>query len=147
MSREPAGGERAAPERGEDGAGILAEVTRGGLVESVHPGAVAIFDAKGHVIAWSGDVDRVIFFRSAATPFQSVPLVASGAADEFGLSDEELALACSSHDATPAHQRGGTRMLEKIGLDEDALRCGIAPPADPQEAARITLGVKAPSQV
>jgi L-asparaginase II len=38
-------------------------------------------------------------------------------------------------------------MLAKIGLDEDALRCGVAPPPDPQEAARITLGLKAPSQL
>jgi L-asparaginase II len=36
-------------------------------------------------------------------------------------------------------------MLAKIGLDEDALRCGVAPPPDPHEAARITLGLKAQS--
>jgi L-asparaginase II len=38
-------------------------------------------------------------------------------------------------------------MLAKIDLDEDALHCGVAPPPDPQEAARITLGLKAQSQL
>jgi L-asparaginase II len=36
-------------------------------------------------------------------------------------------------------------ILAKIGLDEDALRCGVASPPDPHEAARITLGLKAQS--
>jgi L-asparaginase II len=123
----------------------LAEVTRGEIVESTHPGVIVVADVSGRIVASMGDVDRVAYFRSAAKPFQSVPLIESGAADAFGFTKADLALACSSHDATPAHQRGVARMLTKIGLDEDALLCGIAPPPDPQEAARITLGLKAPS--
>jgi L-asparaginase II len=125
----------------------LAEVTRGELVESRHDGAVVVTDPDGKIIASAGDVDEVIFFRSAAKPFQAVPLITSGAAEAYGFGSEEVALACASHDATPAHQRVAARMLAKIGLDEDALRCGIAPPADKQEAARVTLGLKEPSQL
>lgn len=125
----------------------LAEVTRGELVESTHPGVVVVADVTGRLLATHGDADHVVYFRSAAKPFQAVPLVESGAADAFGFGPEDLALACASHDATPAHQRGVARMLAKIGLDEDALRCGVSPPPDPQEAARITLGLKAPSQL
>jgi L-asparaginase II len=126
---------------------ILAEVARGEIVESVHTGVVVALDAAGKMIASIGDVDRVAYFRSAAKPFQAVPLVESGAADVFGFNTAELALACASHDATPAHQRAVARMLAKIGLDEDALQCGVAPPANPEEAARITLGLKSPSQL
>jgi L-asparaginase II len=125
----------------------LAKVTRGDLVESVHPGIVVIADVTGQLLACHGDPEHVVYFRSAAKPFQAVPLVESGAADAFGFGPEELALACASHDATPAHQRAVARMLAKLDLDEDALRCGVAPPPDPQEAARITLGLKAPSQI
>ena len=125
----------------------LAEVTRGELVESTHPGIVVVADVTGQLLATHGDADHIAYFRSAAKPFQAVPLVESGAADAFAFGPEDLALACASHDATPAHQRGVARMLAKIGLDEDALRCGVAPPPDPQEAARITLGLKAPSQI
>src|SRR5687768_16261726 len=115
----------------------LAEVTRGELVESTHTGVVAVVDVSGRIVASAGDTDRVLFFRSSAKPFQAVPLVESGAADAYGFTTGELALACASHDATPAHQRGVAQMLAKIGLDEDALRCGVVPPADEQEAARI----------
>jgi L-asparaginase II len=125
----------------------LAEVTRGELVESTHTGVVAVVDVSGRIVASAGDTDRVLFFRSSAKPFQAVPLVESGAADAYGFTTGELALACASHDATPAHQRGVARMLAKIGLDEDALRCGVVPPADEQEAARIALGIKANSQL
>ena len=125
----------------------LAKITRGELVESTHPGLVVVADVTGRLLACHGDSEHAAYFRSAAKPFQAVPLVESGAADVFGFGPEELALACASHDATPAHQRGVARMLDKIGLDEDALRCGVAPPPDPQEAARITLGLKAQSQL
>jgi L-asparaginase II len=125
----------------------LAEVTRGEVVESTHPGIVVIADVTGRLLATHGDADHVAYFRSAAKPFQAVPLVESGAADAFEFGPEDLALACASHDATPAHQRGVARMLAKFGLDEDALRCGVSPPPDPQEAARITLGLKAQSQL
>jgi L-asparaginase II len=126
---------------------MLAEVTRGEVVESAHPGIVVVADVTERVLATHGDADHVAYFRSAAKPFQAVPLVESGAADAFEFGPEDLALACASHDATPAHQRGVARMLAKIGLDEDALRCGVSPPPDPQEAARITLGLKAQSQL
>lgn len=126
---------------------ILAKVTRGELVESTHAGIVVVADVTGRLLVCHGNPEHVVYLRSAAKPFQAVPLVACGAADAFGFGPEDLALACASHDATPAHQRGVARMLAKIGLDEDALRCGVAPPPDPQEAARITLGLKAPSQL
>ena len=96
----------------------LAEVTRGDLVESTHRGVVVVVDVDGRVLASVGDSERPAYFRSAAKPFQAIPLVESGAADAFGFTEEELALACASHDATPAHQRGVARMLAKIGLDE-----------------------------
>jgi L-asparaginase II len=125
----------------------LAEVTRGGLVESTHTGSVAVCEVAGRLVAHAGDVENVVYFRSSAKPFQAVPLGESGAADAYGFATEELALACASHDATPRHQRVVARMLAKIGLDEDALGCGISPPADAQEQARIALGLKAPSQI
>jgi L-asparaginase II len=50
--------------------------------------------------------------------------VESGAAERYGLSEEELALACASHSGEPAHVEGVTRMLAKTGLDPAALACG-----------------------
>ena len=55
---------------------------------------------------------------------QALPLVESGAADQLGLSDEELALACASHGGEEPHVRTAASMLAKAGLDLEALECG-----------------------
>jgi L-asparaginase II len=128
-------------------AAVLAEVTRGDVVESVHRGAVVVIDMEGNLVASAGNADQLTYFRSAAKPFQAIPVVESGAAEAFGFTERELALCCSSHDSTPDHQRGVARMLEKIGVHEDDLRCGISPIADEQEQARSVLGLVWPSQL
>ena len=125
----------------------LAEITRGDQVESVHQGSVAVVDGNGDLVAWTGDPDTHLFFRSSAKIFQAIPLVTTGAADAYGFSTEELALACASHNGTTQHQDIVRSMLRKSGLTEDDLRCGFTPPLDETELARITLGQVAPSQV
>lgn len=126
---------------------MLAEVTRGPLIESVHQGNVAVVDAEGALLASGGDPNSRSFFRSSAKPFQGIPLVASGAADAYGFTTEELALACASHNATERHQAIVSSMLEKTGFGESNLRCGFSPPFDEEENARITLGLKEPTQI
>ena len=81
---------------------VLVHALRGGIVESAHRGAVAIVDASGSLHTALGDIDRPIFPRSAVKVLQALPLVASGAAERWQLSDEELALACAAAKA-PAH--------------------------------------------
>ena len=103
---------------------VLVEVTRGGIVESFHRGAIAVVDADGALHTALGDVDRPIFPRSAVKILQALPLVESGAADRFGLSDEELALACASHGGEAMHTAAAASMLAKAGMDMGALECG-----------------------
>jgi len=100
------------------------EATRGELVESVHRVSVAVVDASGRLIAESGDPDLVTFWRSAAKPFQAMPLVADGAAERFGLDQRELALCCASHSSEPEHLAVTDSILGKLGLTEQALACG-----------------------
>jgi len=103
---------------------VVVESTRGGIVESAHRGALAIVDAHGATVHSLGDVARPVFARSAVKVLQALPLVASGAADAFALSDEELALACASHNGQTQHVSIAAGMLAKAGLDESALECG-----------------------
>jgi L-asparaginase II len=103
---------------------VLVEAWRGDAVESTHRGALAVFDADGACVASLGDIDRPIFGRSAVKVLQALPLVASGAADRYRLSDEELALACASHNGEPAHVATAAGMLAKAGLDPSVLECG-----------------------
>ncbi len=104
---------------------VLVEALRGGAVESAHRGAIAVFDADGGCAAALGDIDRPIFPRSAVKVLQALPLVASGAAEHFALDDEELALACASHNGEPPHVATAQRMLAKAGLDAAVLECGV----------------------
>lgn len=98
---------------------------RSGLVEAVHPVAVAAVDASGRVAAASGDVvDREFFLRSAIKPIQAAVSQRSGAA--LGL--EQLAVAASSHSAFPVHVAYVEQMLLEVGLEAGHLRC---PPDHP----------------
>ena len=103
---------------------VLVQAWRGGIVESAHRGALAIVDADGRLHTAVGDIERPIFPRSAVKVLQALPLVASGAADALGLTDEELALACASHGGEEAHVRTAAGMLAKAGVDLTALECG-----------------------
>ena len=103
---------------------ILVDVMRGNAIESTHCGALAVLDADGAVVASLGDIERPIFPRSAVKVLQALPLVASGAADRLGLTDEELAMACASHGGEEIHAQTAARMLAKAGLDANVLECG-----------------------
>ncbi len=103
---------------------VLVEAMRGNTRESAHRGAIAVLDADGSVVAAIGDIERPIFPRSAVKVLQALPLVDSGAAEQLGLDDEELAIACASHNGEPAHTTVVARMLRKTGLDVNALECG-----------------------
>lgn len=115
---------------------IGVEVHRGGTVESAHHVHLAVCDGSGNLVKSFGNPEFVTFLRSSAKPFQAIPLVASGAADAFGLTPQELALACGSHLGEDMHTRAALAMLARVGLDENALRCGTHAPRSP--GAQVT---------
>ena len=103
---------------------ILVEVTRGDMVESVHRGSVAVVDTTAKVALQWGNIDTAVYPRSAIKILQALPLVESGAADAFGLSDAELAIACASHSGEARHVDTVRDWLTRIGLSEEYLACG-----------------------
>ena len=107
---------------------ILVEAWRGDSVESAHRGALAVVDADGGVVLALGDTQRPIFPRSAIKVLQALPLVASGAADALRLSDEELALACASHNGEPAHVGQRISFGDQLRIDGKVIKARIAPP-------------------
>jgi L-asparaginase II len=96
---------------------VLVHVTRGGIVESRHRGSFAVADAGGGSVVALGDIAGPIFPRSAIKAFQALPMVEI-AADRFGFTDAEIALACASHSGEPEHVRLARAMLAKLGLSE-----------------------------
>ena len=103
---------------------VIAEVTRGGIVESRHRGAFAVVDQTGHVVAAEGAIAAAVYPRSAVKAFQCLPVIESGAADRFGFTEEEIALCCASHNGEPDHVRVARSMLAKAGNAEDLYECG-----------------------
>ncbi len=107
---------------------ICVEVTRGGMVESVHRGSAAVVDAEGGVVMAWGDLETPVYPRSAVKPLQALPFVESGAAD--ACTDAEIALACASHSGTPDQVAAVTAWLARLGLGPAALECGPRWPLD-----------------
>ena len=124
---------------------IVVEITRGGRVESTHRGAGAVVNADGAFVHSFGDIERPIFPRSAVKSIQALPLIESGAADRFALTETELALACASHSGEPAHVAAAARMLGKAGLNEDALACGAHWPTNANAARALAREGRVPS--
>ncbi len=97
---------------------VVAHVTRGGVVESVHRGSIAVTGADGSVTHAWGDATDPVFPRSSNKPIQAVAMLRAG----LTLPAQQLALACASHSAQPFHLDGVRDMLAAAGLTEADLQ-------------------------
>jgi L-asparaginase II len=119
----------------------LLEVVRNEMVESVHAGHLLILGADGKEIVRMGDIDQLIYPRSAVKSLQASAMLRAG----LKLSAPQLALACASHAGSPAHLEMARSTLASVGLDESALRNTPDKPLDPVE--RASWGNKAPTSL
>ena len=115
----------------------LVEVKRGSITESRHRGHIVAVEPDGNIVASLGAPHNVTFLRSSAKPFQALPLLLTGAADHFGFTDREVALACASHNGEQIHTEIAASMLKKIGLGPEALKCGVHEPYSAEAAAAL----------
>ena len=116
---------------------LLVEVWRGPIVESRHHGHLIAVDGTGRIVASLGAPETVTFIRSSGKPFQAIPLITSGAADHFRFGEREIAIACGSHSGEPQHVETVRAMLQAIGLDETALKCGTHEPFSADAAREL----------
>ena len=118
----------------------LVELVRGGLVDEIHRGDLAVVAADGELRFRVGHPrDRVAFWRSSAKPFQAMPLIASGAAARLGLEPEDVALMAASHGGEPVHVERVRSLLARTGHRPGELR--VRRP----RAARRHVGARARS--
>lgn len=103
---------------------MFVESYRGTVLESRHQVHVAVVDADGRLVAQGGDPEYKTFWRSAAKPFQAMPLVEDGVVERFGLTRQDLALACASHSSEPAQVALVRDFLQRVGCSERDLMCG-----------------------
>lgn len=127
---------------------VMVHVMRGELVESMHRGDLAVVDWTGKLLYNVGSPrEKVTYLRSSAKPMQALPVVESGAAERFALSDEELAVMCASHSGEERHVETVRRILKKIGLDESALQCGTHWPLDTKTTQLMQRQGQTPTEV
>lgn len=95
----------------------LAIVSRSGVDESIHFGALVALNAAGDIEFAVGDPHVQVYPRSSTKPFQAVAMVRSG----LRLPPEKLAVVCASHNGEQIHQQTARDILAGAGLSEDAL--------------------------
>ena len=112
-------------------------VRRGDIPESRHRVQAALSNPGGALEAETAEPHLITTFRSAAKPFQLLPLVERGHAERWRWSDEELAVMAASHTGSAYHVRQVTGILERLGLSPAHLACGYHEPLDPE--SRVLL--------
>lgn len=107
---------------------VLVEFIRGDLVENRHRGSYVVVDSQSDLIAATGHFRNNIYARSALKPIQVLAMLESGAADQYQVNEEEIALACASHNGEAQHANLVKSWLTRMGMDEADLECGIHAP-------------------
>ncbi|NNK16497.1 MAG: asparaginase, partial [Sulfitobacter sp.] len=125
----------------------FAEIWRGPFLESIHEGHAVICDQTGQIVEAWGDPERVILPRSSSKMIQALPLITSGAADAHGLTTEQLALACASHNGAAIHTDRVNTWIKTLGLSDDAFRCGPQEPDDRPAMEALIRAYEKPCQV
>jgi L-asparaginase II len=123
----------------------VVEVTRGHLVESVHRGIIAVMTGSGELLASLGDIQMQTWYRSAAKPFQSIPLIVNGVTEKFAFTEQELAVTTGSHSGEQRHVDAVSSILSKAGNTQEMLQCGAHTPFDSTVTKQLRAEGKVPS--
>jgi L-asparaginase II len=107
---------------------VAATIYRGDSIENTHLAHVAVVDADGRLLYSFGDAARITLARSAAKPAQALAVLETGALEQCGFDEADLALMCASHSSEPRHIERTRGMLAKAQASEADLRCGGHPP-------------------
>lgn len=124
---------------------VLVRLWRGDFVESQHRGAWCLVDATGDLLGGGGSVDHPFFARSSVKSLQALPLIEQGAAQAFGIGDEELSLALASHNAEDCHTSKVGELLERLDLSVSDLQCGAHRPGDYEVARALANAGEEPT--
>ena len=119
----------------------LAEITRSGVVESVHTGHLVILNSDGSVHLSKGDPTQLTYPRSTIKSIQTSAMIRSG----LKLEPRLLALVSASHSGVEMHQKGALEILATVGLSEKDLQNAKDKPLGENE--RRAWGNQEPSRL
>ena len=92
---------------------------RGELTAQEHLGFVV-----GTDFSFGETFDYPFYLRSCAKPLQASLIIDEG----LDFTSEEIAICCASHAGEDCHVELAKKLLDKVGIDESKLRCGIHAP-------------------
>ena len=120
---------------------ILAKVTRGDLVESLHLGHLIVLNADGSTYLSKGSPELPIYPRSAIKSLQTAAMLKAGLRVEAN----ELAIICASHSGSQNHIDLVTKMLTSREISISELKNAVDKPLGEKE--KISWGEKPASQL
>jgi L-asparaginase II len=120
---------------------VLAKVTRGDLVESLHLGHLIVLNADGSTYLSKGSPELPIYPRSAIKSLQAAAMLKAG----LIVKDDELAIICASHSGSQKHFDLVTKMLTSRDISISQLKNAVDKPLGEKE--KITWGDKRPNQL
>lgn len=124
---------------------LLANVIRGNLIESQHYGHIAVVDGDSNLVLSYGDAQFITYVRSAAKPFQAIPLYEDSVPEIFDLDEAEMAVIMSSHNGEAKHVRAVMSILQKVGREPGDLQCGVHVPLGVAVAEQLAASGQKPT--
>jgi len=120
---------------------VLAKVTRGDLVESLHLGHLIVLNTDGSIYLSKGSPELPIYPRSAIKSLQAAAMLKAG----LKVEEKELAIICASHSGSQSHIDLVAKMLTSRGISTTQLKNAVEKPLGEKE--KISWGDKAPNQL
>jgi L-asparaginase II len=120
---------------------VLAKVTRGDLVESLHLGHLIVLNADGSTYLSIGSPELPIYTRSAVKSLQAAAMLKSG----LKVNADELAIICASHSGSQKHIDLVTNMLTARDISISQLKNAVDKPLGEKE--KISWGERPASQL
>ncbi|QOV11001.1 asparaginase [Viridibacillus arvi] len=115
----------------------LVNVIRGGLIESVHSGHIAIVNSHGELLYEMGNPYKKVYARSSMKPIQAIPIVEQKVNETYLFEDADLSLCCASHIGEPMHTERVQNLLETALMGVSNLKCGAHPPRIEEEYKKL----------
>jgi len=120
---------------------VLAKVTRGDLVESLHLGHLIVLNADGSIYLSKGSPELPIYPRSALKSLQAAAMLKAG----LKVDADELAIICASHSGSQKHIDLVTKMLTFRDISISRLKNAVDKPLGEKE--KISWGEKPASHL
>lgn len=121
---------------------VLAEEYRGEILDLVHHGYICVVDKDNRVVAFVGDPEQVVFYRSASKPLQALPVIARGLDKQYGLTEEETVIFAGSHLGEDFHIAALRSIFSKTGMNpEDLIMKPTVPGSREANEERIRQGL------